>query len=340
MPDLSTQVGCLLGRSKRAHTSTPVLDAENAANNRCVVMASLQPDLSAWARKDLAVNLAALHRSPVMQYITEIDAELSYTWSLEGGVASIQPAAAKLWDGFQVTLSTDLAGGLQLQAMLRQSGITAAARFKLQDGTTLTSSLILDLAGLTGPWKGGPIETVTHGTQSTLTNRIERGVNVSDLMVYAADGTSQSVGVDRLLAPGGSVAIDLPFAATDVYPVYTLQPGDAAQLNEVSSFVEDIQTNVVFVNLINYANHNLKRLDLRARLKEAPGSEAIVALSEAEPVREAEFILPLTTYLGPRTLQFQVTKTDTSNSVTTTPWREWDLATRGNVMSLTWDMLE
>jgi hypothetical protein len=315
------------------------LDPQNAANNRCVVMASLQPDLPAWERKSLAVKLAALHHSPVLQYATEIDAEVTYTWSLDGGVASIQPRAAKQWDGFQVTLSSDLAGGLQLQAMLRNSGVTADAHFTLQDGTTVSSSLILDLAALTGPWTGGPIDTTIVASHATLTNHIERGVNVSDLAIYAADGRSQVVRVDRLLAPAAAVTIDLPFAPNDAYSVYAVQPGDPAQLSETSSFVEDIRTNVVFVNLVNYANHNLKRLDLRARLKEAAGSEIAVAISEADPVGEADFLLPLTTYLGPRTLQLEVTKTDTSDHATTTPWLEWDLAARGNVVSLTWDLI-
>jgi hypothetical protein len=315
------------------------LDAEHEANNRCVVMASLEPDLPPWVRRELGSKLTTLHHNPVVQYLTEIDADVAYTWSLDGGVTAIDPHAAKLWNGFQATLSSDLAGGLQLQGMLRTSGVTANARFTLQDGTTLNTSLILDLSGLTGPWAGGPIATVLQASQATLTNGIELGVNVSDLIVYAASGASQSVRVDRLIEPGGFVLIDLPIAVADAYPVYAVQPGNPAQLSEASSFVEDIRTNVVFVSLVNYANHDLKRLDLNARLKEAPGSDTAVPVSEADPVGEADFVLPLTTYLGPRTLQFQVTKTDAASRVTTTPWLEWDLASQGNVVSLTWDLI-
>ena len=316
------------------------LDADNEANNRCVVMASLQPDLPPWARKDLEVKLARLHYSPVTQYITEIDSELTYSWSLSGGLASIQPQAAKLWDSFQVTLSTDLAGGLQLQAMLVHSGVLAQVSFKLADGTTLGTSLFLDLANLTGPWAMGPLEMTLQGTKVTLTNRIERGVNVSDLVAYAADGSTRTMRVDRLLTMGESVSVDLPFTATEVYPVYTLQAGGPANLTEITSFVEDIHTNVVFVNLINYANHSLKQLDLRVRLKEVPGSETGLMISEEQPVGEVAFTLPLTTYLRTRIIQFQVTKTDTSDNITTTAWLEWDLTTRGNVISLTWGFIQ
>jgi len=142
-----------------------------------------------------------------------------------------------------------------------------------------------------------------------------------------------------LLATGASLTIDVPLEVEQAYPVYALQPGGPANLTEINSFVEDIHTNVVFVNLINYANHNLKRLDLRARLKEAPGQETSMPISEEQPVGEAAFILPLTTYLGTRTLQFQVTRTDNSGAVAATAWLEWDLTTHGNVVSLTWSLI-
>jgi hypothetical protein len=49
--------------------------------------------------------------------------------------------------------------------------------------------------------------------------------------------------------------------------------------------------------------------------------------------------MPLTTYLGSHTLQFQVTKTDNSGVVSTTPWLELDLTSHGNVISLTWELI-
>lgn len=73
------------------------------------------------------------------------------------------------------------------------------------------------------------------------------------------------------------------------------------------------------MSLVSYANHDLKRLDLQARLRESPGTQTAVPQSDVDAVGEADFTLPLTTYLGPRTLQFQVAKTGTSNRTITTP---------------------
>lgn len=79
----------------------------------------------------------------------------------------------------------------------------------------------------------------TEGMQATLTNRIESGVSVSELAVSDASGAAPPLRVDRVLEPGASITIDLPAAAVDAYPVHALQRGTAAQLSEVSLFVED-----------------------------------------------------------------------------------------------------
>jgi hypothetical protein len=120
--------------------------------------------------------------------------------------------------------------------------------------------------------------------------------------------------------------------------VVTIPPGDAATLDEIRSFVEDIQTNVLFINIINYANHGLRRLDVRARLKEVAGSERAVTMNDEQTMGEAAFMLPLTVYQGPRTLQFQVSKTDLAGAVTATGWLEADLRA-GNAVTLTWDLI-
>jgi hypothetical protein len=301
----------------------------------------LQPEMPFWVRKDLELKLRRLYHTPQLQYITEIDSELSYSWAIGGGLSSIEPVAAKLWDSFQVTLSTDLAGGLQLHSMLTLSGISAQARFKLTDGTVLSTSLMLNLSNITGPWGDGPLQILLEGTQAILTNRVEAGVNVADLLIYSASAAKESIKVDRLLAPGDSVTIELPFLPIETYPVYSIQSGGpAAELREVTGFIEDIRTNVVFVNLINYANHSLLRLDLRMKIKEAPGTETEIPISEEDPVGEASFNLPLTTYLRSRTVEYQITKTHKSGSVASTVWLEWDLASRGNVIGLTWDLIQ
>jgi hypothetical protein len=315
------------------------LDPATAANNRCVLMAALQPDLSPWERHELESRLTLPHQPPAIEYVTALDSEVQYTWALPGAGAKIDVEAVRLWDSFQVTLTTDLTGALLLQSMLTHSGLSGQAQFRLADGTVLASTLLLDLNRVTGPWGGGPVEVAPSGQQATLTNRIERPVAVADLAVAGADGTPATVRCERTLKPAEAVTLDLPLAAAQAWVDYAIPPGDPATLTAINSFVENIHVNVVFVNLIDFANHNLAKLSLEARIKEAPGTGTPVNLSADQPVAEARYVLPLTVYQGPRTLQYQVTKTDGAGAVSTTAWLESDLAA-GNVVSLVWSLIQ
>jgi hypothetical protein len=326
------------GEGERAYRPTIYLyssvDAEVPANNRCILMATLQPDLSPDQRHRIDAVLATLHKTPVADYVTAIDCKVKQSdW-----LAGLAPEVARLWDGFQVTLSTDPAGALVLQDMLRHGGAAATVTFTLADGTELSSSLQLDLNRLTGPWDGGPVAVSPDGADAVLTNRIERPVDVSDLAVVDAGGAASLLPAERQLKPGEAMRLPLPAGGTPGWAVYAIPPGDAATLEEIRSFVEDVQTNVLFINIINYANHGLQRLDLRARLKEVDGSERPVTMNAEQTMGEAQFMLPLTVYQGPRTLQFQVTKTALDGTTSVTGWLEADLRA-GNAVTLSWDLI-
>jgi hypothetical protein len=316
------------------------IDSKNLANSRCVIGSTLQPDVPAYARRDLADKLRLLfHRSPSIEYITEIESQVQYEWSLPStGLHPIQPQATKLWDSFQVSLSSDVDGVPQLQAMLATAAVSAHVAFTLPDGTILGTNLYLDLRQITGPWQGGPLEVSIKNGEVRLTNHIEYVVNVSDLRVYPPGQSMQTIQVDRSLAKtevwAGSISPDI----TEVYPVYTLRSGAAASLQEIRSFIEDIHTNIIFLNQVNYANHNLKKLDITARIKDLPETYD-VSIPEQLPA-SLDIILLLTSFLANPVLQFQVIKTDVSDQISRTPWLDWSLTTQGNIVSLTWALIE
>jgi hypothetical protein len=96
---------------------------------------------------------------------------------------------------------------------------------------------------------------------------------------------------------------------------------------------------VLFVNLINYANHALSQLQLSVRVT---GTEHIYAVTIAEgQTATLTLTLPLTTYLANQAIQLQVTKTFTSDAQpATTAWIDWNLATQGISISLTWELIQ
>ncbi|MCY7393385.1 MAG: hypothetical protein LH647_18385, partial [Leptolyngbyaceae cyanobacterium CAN_BIN12] len=104
-------------------------------------------------------------------------------------------------------------------------------------------------------------------------------------------------------------------------------------------YVEDIHTNVAFLDLVNYDNHNLQRLEITAQLAGVVGTYAVSTNVTSRTVT-VDLVLPLTVYLANRILQFQVTKILNTGEPTTTPWLTWDLTLQGNLISLTWEAIQ
>ncbi len=314
------------------------IDIAEPANNRVIFHATLQPDIPPFVRRELRTRLLAHAREPVVEYPTEVQADLDYAWTVDRSI-KVEPSAVRTPDSFQVTLATDLAGALLVRTLLQAGGVHGSVSLRLPDGSVLQSPLMLGLDAITGPWETGPVETARVDGNLRLTNRTERTVDVSDLLVHDAPDVGRRVRVDTSLAPGASHTVALGGQAAEVYPVYSVPPGAPAALEEIRNVVEDIHTNVIFINLVRHENHGLSRLDVRARIKDVAGEYPVV-MSGDPPQGAVDIILPLTTYLAQHTLQFQVTRTFQSGEVSVTPWLEWDLEQEGNIVSLTWELVQ
>jgi hypothetical protein len=318
------------------------LDATKPENNRCVLMATLGPDVPPHEIERLRDLLRDLSPMPIVEYLTEIAAEVSYAWSLPNSDVIRDYQAVRLWDSFQLSLAVDITQAPLLESMVSTGGISIAATFVLPDKSSFQTTLGLDLNAIVGP-SSGPAEAGRVADGVRLTNRIEVDIDVDDVLVvddHAAPGRSSiwTVPVEETLKPAAAITIvaAVPEGARLV-PVATPKRGTAATLAEVRSFVEDIYTQIAFVNLINYANHGLAAIVVEARIQKVPGTKTL-AVSETQQVGLIEIVLPLTEYLAHPVLQFQVTLTKRDQSVQKSAWIEWPLETKGNVVGLTWEL--
>jgi hypothetical protein len=314
-----------------------VFDSLTPANNRVMLSAALQPDIPLFARRELLFKLSAYARDPIIHYPTEIESEVEYAWTIGSGLM-IEPNAVKTPDAFQVTLTSDLAGALLLCNMLERHGVHGSVRFKLSDGSSLQTNLTLELGRMTGPWVSGPLEISPTQGEVRLVNKIERKVTVSDLVVSDGTGATTRIPVEKDLSSNESHAIAVPGQPTEAVAVYSIPPGEIARLEEARSFVEELYTNVIFVNLINFANHGLREMDIQVRL-EGVVPEQTVAMSGTPPSGKLDLIMPLTTFLEKQILQIRIRKIFNSGEAVLTPWLDWDLDTQGNVVSLTWELI-
>src|SRR5262249_1569402 len=160
---------------------------------------------------------------------------------------------------------------------------------------------------VTGPWPEGPIvgavvpiQHFPNGwwqQQLILTNTTERRldidevswvVGVSDVPAVAPPpglSVHDPLVIHSLLPPKGSLAVPMPttpYFYTQFFVSFTVVPGDPTTLTEVRAFVEDVNINVLFLNLVNFGNHGLKALSIQARLQGVEGTHP-VSVSEDSP---------------------------------------------------------
>jgi hypothetical protein len=312
-----------------------VLDAEVATNSRVVLHATLQPDVPIYARRALLAQLARYAQNPVIVYPTQIPATLEAVLSVDSGIHE-QPQVVQFPDSLQVAIATDVAGARLLRTRLETDAISGSAQWTLPDGSVVASALSLELGSITGPWEHGPIEITPSATGARLSNRIEGPISVSDVLIYDSAAAGPPIPIETTLSPGGAIEVAFASATGDVVPVYTLPSAGSTTLTEVRSFIENIHTNVVFLDLIDHAQHGIQTLQVQTRMDNVDG---IYSVPWTAGVGNVDILLPLTTQLDRRLLHFQVLKTLTSGQVSSTPWLDWDLAI-GNVISLTWPLIQ
>ncbi len=315
-----------------------LLDAEVAANNRVELRATLQPDLPPFKRRALEERLKAYDPVPVLHYPTDIPSEgVTFNWALDPAIAAV--SETDTLDAIGPYIGTyfrmDLPSWQLMRRVLDSPGISGSVSFTLADGSQLSASLLLKMDHIRGPWESGPLEVTAGGGQVHLTNRIERSVDVSDLVRFAGPGLAGQVPVEVSLPPEGTHTVT---AEGELQPIYSYPPGDPLAIDEMRSFVEDIYSNLIFINLLNFANYNLIRLDVEARVQGVEGRYT-AQLAEEMPVADIPIVLPLTTYLERHILEFRVAKIFSDREAEMSDWMQWDLDTTVPI-SLTRELLD
>ncbi len=323
-------------QGERAYRPAAVLysnvSADTTVDSGAMLLATLCPDIPPWVLTELNQNLRGYvdGRNPTLHLINGIPANIEYGFVVADGVLSLQTHVEKLTDSFQVGLQTTINTAPLLTKMLQLQGVRGMARFKLQGGPTAESELCLDLRSIVGPLPEGPLGTTRNGDQLRVTNNIERAVVITGEKLSSSGSWMAD---NRRLGPGESYVIDNASLVS-----FSVPDADPTTLEEVRIYIEDIHVNVKFINLVNFSSHDLRSVLVSAQIQGVPSLQH-VSLAE-NSVGIMDFVLPLTRYLANPILQFQVTRTDTHGNETTTDWHDWALSTKGNVLSLDWEMMQ
>lgn len=311
------------------------LDADQPANNRIRFEAMLGPSLSPYEVEDLRRRLLLEAASPVLELPNMLAQRTEFSWNLSSA-PPIEAVTSATPDCLHTALSTDLSSALLLKTVIQNTGLNGSARFFLEDGSVVTSALSVHLGRITGPWMHGPIALQPTGDRLLLTNRVESSVAVKDVYLFSGPAEPVRIAVEATLAPGASMEVAAPAGYAAAYADAVLLADGNPTLEEVRAMIEEIECNVVFLDMVNYENHGLTRLDIDARLQGVPGVYRVPMDSRRGAVN---FLLPLTTYLAARIVELQVTKVFASRPAEVVPWQAWDMQVRSNIVTLTADMI-
>lgn len=307
------------------------LDADDPENNRIRFEAMLGPTITPYDQQELHRRLLAEAQNPVIELPNMLTRNTEFRWNVTTTPA-VEAVTSATPDCLHTALTTDIASALLLKTLIQNTGLTGEARFTFDDGSVLTSSLCMGLRYLTGPSPEGPLTLKRQGDTIQLTNHIEGSLAVKDVVLFDNGGTPVRVPVEQTLAPAASLDVATPGDWKVSQADFELLADGHPGFEEVRAMIEEIQCNVVFVDLVNYENHGLTRVDIDARLQGVPGVSRVPMDQRRGAVN---FLLPLTTYLESRVVEYQVTKVYPSRPAEQTGWLAWDMAQGSNIVSVT-----
>ncbi|MDB5743759.1 MAG: hypothetical protein JWR68_2074 [Polaromonas sp.] len=311
------------------------LDAERPENNRIRFEAMLGPALSAHEFEDLRRRLLLEAASPVLELPNMLAQRTEFSWNLTA-TPPVEAVTSATPECLHAALSTDLASALLLKTLIQNTGLTGAARFFMEDASVVTSALSVHLGRITGPWLAGPVALQANGDTLQLTNRIESPVAVKDVYLFNGSAEPVRVPVEAAIAPGASRDIAAPGPYTVAQADCAAMAGSSPTFEEVRAMIEEIQCNVVFLDVVNYENHGLTRIDIDARLQGVPG---VFRVGMDKRRGAVNFLLPLTTYLATRIVEFQLTRVFAGQPDQVTAWRAWDMEANSNIVTVTAEMI-
>ena len=302
------------------------IDVDDPSNLRCVLAASLQPDLPAFVRDAIVAELrATAHPEPELESLAECGVAADLAWAAPGrtDIESVQVRG-----GFEVVCTADPAGFLVLRSLLGRSGIRGVASIELPGRVRISTELLLSLSDVTGPFDGGPIElTPTPGGRLRLTNRTGQRIAVRSV---TSNGVTVAE-VSDVLDPDEVIEIDHPDAPWPLYVDHRPESGSEV-LDEVRAYIEDLDVALVFVATSDPADHDLVALEVATRLGDLEPDPLILTTTDRQI--EQSFMLPLTDFVDRPELTFSVTAVGNDGTRTTGPTVSWDLGTDGALVPI------
>ena len=206
---------------------------------------------------------------------------------------------------------------LVLRGILAQSGLQGAVRFSFTDGSHVSSALEMDLRRIVGPWETGPVRLDRGRDELRVSNATESAVRVRLLNGYRDGRVVDSVALDVTLEAHGDTTVAwTPPEGAVLVADYETPVGGPVDIDEVRSFVEEVDVTAVFLNQTDPP----ASIDGEARI-EGEEQTRRLRIGADTPAAEVTFPLPLTEAIAGPTVEYRLRP----NGAAPTPWRRHQL---------------
>lgn len=311
------------------------VDAEDLQRSRCILDATLAPDIDRFQLEDLHFRLSQFTSyTPYISFPGEIEHTETYSWGMPGSLVE-DADTFSLGAFIRMVISAKIEGVLTIHSMLKSTGLSGKVTFTLPDGSTFNSDLLVSLESIRGPFVNGALLTEKTNSSLSLRNGLIHRLQLTEIHAYKNYEDKITIPVEKTLEPGEVFTLEIDSERIHV-PQYVVE-STPETLSEVRQYLEDIECQVLFVTNIDFAKEKLKTLRIRFGLTQADAHET--TLDKDTTVSEQLLIMPLTNFFDQRQIEYRVTGERDDGSSTQGDWRTASLA-EGNIINITTSILQ
>lgn len=297
------------------------IDVDSPTNIRCVLAAALEPELPRFTRDAILAELrATAHPSPALEYLP--DAGVVPTVSIaapHGAEVDCVPTR----DGFQLVVTTDIPGFLTLRSLLQRVGLRGSVSLGLPGGVGAQSDLVLTSKSATGPFDAGPLKVLRDKENVVVSNPTGQRIALTGFMINGDKIADAAV----VVPPAESITVPAPVQLGELVPIYAVEEGSGS-IEELRSYVEDLDIGVMFVATADPASAGFDRLEIETVFLGHADPAPLVLTAEIREL-ERSFTLPLTEFVADPTVQFTVHGIAPDGSRRSSPPATWAMRTQG-----------
>lgn len=312
------------------------IDAENLDRSRCILDATLAPDIDRFKLEDLHFQLSQFTAyTPYISFPGEVEHSEIYNWAIPGSLTE-DIESFSLGSFVRMVLTAKIEGVLTINSLLNSIGLSGKVTFTLPDESIYTSDLIISLETVKGPFINGALIAERRNGSLSLTNGLKQSIQLTELHAYKNYEDKIIIPVEKTLAGGEGLSIEIDHERIHVAQ-YVVEASSEA-LSEIRQYLEDIECQVLFVTNIDFEKEKINKLLISFGLSQQDLQQT--TLGKNKTVAEQLLVMPLTDFFDQRQIEYAVTTEKANGDSVQSEWRTVSLADEGNIINITTSIIQ